>query len=286
MTRKALSLFLSLALSGWAGVLQAQSPIFDPDVAKGIRQVEEGDLDAAILTLDNAARRLATDPSRAKELSQAYLYLGIAYFGKGHEAAAKAKFREAVAQIKDLSLSPEKFPPKVIDLFEAAKEEAGRTAAVQATPAPPPRKKARSKKRLVIAGVVIAAVAGGAAAGGGGGGDGETAITENFTGSLSIDEFCRAFRIIVGGIGALEATVTWTEPNVVLAMDLYDNPNQEGDPVAGSNRTSNSSARLSFAVTPRTYSVAVCHSENSCSNGGSASLPPCSGTFNLTVRHP
>jgi tetratricopeptide (TPR) repeat protein len=113
--------------------VSAQKPAtVDPDVAKGIRQVDEGDYDAAIVTLDAAARRLAVDKTKVRDLSQAYLYLGIAYVGKGHEAAAKAKFREAVGQIKDLSLSADRYPPKVIDLFEAAKEEANRGPAASA----------------------------------------------------------------------------------------------------------------------------------------------------------
>jgi hypothetical protein len=138
--------------------------VTDPEVVKGIKQVEDGDYDGAILTLDNAARRLASNPAKFRDLSQAYLYLGISYAGKGHAAAVKAKFREALGQTKDLSLSPEKFPPKVINLFEAAKQE--RTQA----PAPEAAKKGAggSHKGLFIglgvaaaAGVGIAVAAGG-----------------------------------------------------------------------------------------------------------------------------
>src|SRR6187549_3747158 len=121
-----------LAILAASLAASAPAPAGDPEIQRGIRQVEDGDYDPAIVTLDAAARRLAGDPARSRDLSQAYLYLGIAYIGKGHEAAAKAKFREAVAQIKDLTLSPDKFPPKVIDLFEAARAE----ARAQATPAP------------------------------------------------------------------------------------------------------------------------------------------------------
>src|SRR5262245_10982268 len=95
--QRVLAACLALALAAPAS---AQAPVGkDADVLQGIRQVEDGDYDAAILTLDNAARRLSADPTRARELSQAYLYLGVAYVGKGHEAAAKAKFREAVIQL-------------------------------------------------------------------------------------------------------------------------------------------------------------------------------------------
>jgi hypothetical protein len=165
--RKSLCLLSTLALLG-AGPLAAQTPAakVDAEVAKGIKQVDEGDYDAAIVTLDGAARRLSADKTRVKDLSQAYLYLGIAYVGKGHEAAAKAKFREAVGQIKDLSLSADRYPPKVINLFEAAKEEASRTAAVRPrTPAaqgePEAEKGGGSKKLLLIGGGAAAAGAGG-----------------------------------------------------------------------------------------------------------------------------
>lgn len=161
----------------------------DPDLARGVRQVEDGDYDSAIVTLDATARRLAADPGRARDLSQAYLYLGIAYIGKGHEAAAKAKFREAVAQIKDLTLSPDKFPPKVIDLFEAARAEA-RSQDSGAAPSPRPGAEPGATKKkgsggggsggkavLIVAGLAAAGGGVALAAGGGGGGSNGTADT-------------------------------------------------------------------------------------------------------------
>jgi hypothetical protein len=155
-----LCLGLATGLAIVPGPVGAQQAASDPEVVKGVKQVEEGEYDAAILTLDNAARRLAADPAKSKDLSQAYLYLGVAYVGKGHEAAAKAKFREAVKQLKDLSLSPEKFPPRVIDLFEAAREEQSKSAGSPAS-GKPAGKGGGSKKGLLIGGAV--AVAGGGA---------------------------------------------------------------------------------------------------------------------------
>lgn len=141
MARRIRHLFVILALLGWPQTGHTQQlGASDPEVAKGILQVEEGDYDAGILTLDRAARRLAADPSQTKALSEAYLYLGIAYLGKGHEAAAKAKFRDAIGQIRDLTLSPEDFPPKVIDLFEQARQEA------KETPTPPAKAPAKEER--------------------------------------------------------------------------------------------------------------------------------------------
>jgi hypothetical protein len=99
----------------------------------------QGLSDDAIVTLDGAVRRLAADKSPPADLPQAYLYLGIAYVGKGHDAAAKAKFREALRQLKDLSLSADKFPPKVINVFETARDEVNREAAATTAPARDPR---------------------------------------------------------------------------------------------------------------------------------------------------
>src|SRR6187401_918166 len=49
---------------------RAGAQVTDLDVAKGIKQVDDGDYDAAILTLDTAARHLATDPAKSRDLSQ------------------------------------------------------------------------------------------------------------------------------------------------------------------------------------------------------------------------
>jgi hypothetical protein len=158
---------LAPLLVGAAPPQGAQAPP-DSEVAKGIKEVEEGELDTAIFTLDAAARRLAQDPQRGRDLGQAYLYLGIAYLGKGQEMMAKAKFREAVRQIRGLSLSTDQFPPKVVDLVEAAKQEVTASAgtappASEARPSPAAaEKKGGSKLPFILLGG--AAVAGGGVA--------------------------------------------------------------------------------------------------------------------------
>src|SRR5512132_415536 len=126
MERAALAAVLALVVGMPA--LHAQTAPTDAEVQKGIREVENGDYDTAILTLDTAARRIAKDPARAGDLSQAYIYLGLSYVAKGREAAARAQFREALLRARDLTLSPEKFPPQVIDLFEATRQDLRREA--------------------------------------------------------------------------------------------------------------------------------------------------------------
>ncbi len=292
----------------------AQSEGVDPDVNEGIRLVEIGEYDAAILTLDNAARRLAADPEQVGQLSQAYLYLGIAYLGKGHEAAARARFRDAVTQMKDLTLSPEQFPPKVINLFEAAREdtlkapaatptESAPTAAPESTAAPgpagtaaepaPPPKKGSSKTLLVVGGTGAAAAVGALALGGGGGDSGQAASparvepppapapapvrTEEFAGLLTWEEGSRRFEIGVEGEGELGAELRWMPPEgqpVVLTMQLFT---ADGADVAIANRTTELTAHLAAPVAPQVYSLSVFFAEE---------CPGCETEFVLSVTHP
>jgi tetratricopeptide (TPR) repeat protein len=273
----------------------AQKMAADPDVTEGVRLVETGDYDAAILTLDNAARRLAADPARVRELSQAYLYLGIAYLGKGHEAAARAKFREAVTQVRDLTLSPDEFPPKVIDLFEAARAEAMKAPASPApqavTSAPAPTEKKGSSKTLLLIGGVggAAALAGIALAGGGGGGSAPGSSTpaptptpapvtvEDLSGFLPATEGSRHFPIRVRAAGTVLAELSWTAPPgqpVELVMQLKD---AAGRDLALSNRTAPSAAVLRADVVAQEYDLSVFYGPE---------CPRCEAQFRLLVTHP
>jgi hypothetical protein len=308
---------LLLAVAGvLAGPLAspAQEKGADPDVNEGIRLVEIGEYDAAILTLDNAARRLAADPARVEELSRAYLYLGIAYLGKGHEAAARARFRDAVTQMRDLTLSPEEFPPKVINLFEAAREdtlkapgEAPTEAAPSAAPEPaaapgpaeataeaaPPPKKGSSKTLLILGGLGGAAAVGALALGGGGGDGGQPAgpvaaepppppapapvRTDEFAGRLTWEEGSRRFEIGVEREGELEAELRWMPPEgqpVVLTMQLF---NAGGAEVATGNRTTELTSHLAVPVAPGAYSLSVFFAEE---------CPGCETEFVVAVTHP
>ena len=123
------------------------------DLARGIREVAEGDFENAVLTLDGAVRALSRDPAQVKELAQAYLHLGIAYVALGQGERARASFKEALLRDKDLRLSPDRYSPKVITAFEEARREA-RAAG--------PEK--RSKTPFILLGAGAAALAVGAIA--------------------------------------------------------------------------------------------------------------------------
>ena len=264
--RKAVSLVMALVLATATIPVAAQD--LDADVRKGVAQVDDGDYDGAILTLDNAARRLAVDKTKTNDLAQAYLYLGIAYIGKGREAAAKAKFREAVAQIKTLSLSADKFPPKVVDLFEAAKaEETRATAAPSPTPvaggaaAPPEKKKGGSKAIFIVGGLAAAGGIAAAAGGGSGGGSSSTPTTPTtqtltFTGTLphgDVSSECK--NVVATKAGTLDARLTWTNGQVEMSIGCQEHDPPYAPCATSSNRTSNTTATLTVPVTQKTYDI-------------------------------
>jgi tetratricopeptide (TPR) repeat protein len=215
---RALPMLLALlALAVPAAPLFAQ--VADPEVKKGIQQVDDGEYDAAILTLDAAARRLAAAPARGKDLAEAYLYLGIAYLAKGHETTARNRFREAVKQARDLNLTPDKFAPRVIEEFERAREE-------EAKQAPPAKKSGGGgSKTLLYAG------AGAAAAGAGvfviaSGGDEQVDdpnLYESREGVLTNTQSSQSIPFGPGGAGLWKAELFWKEsPGADVKMIVFD----------------------------------------------------------------
>lgn len=164
---------LSMLQTGVPGL--AQEP---EDLRTGIRQVEGGDFDAALITLDAAARRLAAEGKQPKALARAYVYLAIAYLELGQEEAARTKMMEALRTDKDLRLDEREFPPKVIRFFGQVRGESALANPSPAPPSPVPTPAARpspsaapaapakghSKTVPIVLGVVGAAAAVGAVA--------------------------------------------------------------------------------------------------------------------------
>jgi len=167
----------------------------DTDLANGVRQAQEGDFENAVVTLDGVVRRLSGQPSRAKDLARAYTYLSIAYLGLSQEQTAKAKFLEAWKADRDMSLSPREFPPRILEFFEKAREEANLASprAPTASPAPrpaavrspEPKKKGSKTVPILIGAAVLGGVGIAVAAGGGGGSDGGTPTTTLPAGPLA-----------------------------------------------------------------------------------------------------
>jgi hypothetical protein len=225
----------------------------DPEVEKGMRLVDEGDYDGAIIVLDGVVRRLAAGSGRSRELAQAYLYLGIAYLAKGHETAARARFREALARARDMDLEPEKFAPHVIEEFEKARAEMTATAA-----APAPRKKGGGKG-LLIGGVLLAAGGGAAVALGGGGGGSSSSPTptptptpgpSTFTGQLSAAGAAAQHFAGPFSPGNCQARLTWSDGRTEIRMFVLDAASVQQ--VAETNRINDSSSSVNWTCSAGT----------------------------------
>jgi hypothetical protein len=111
------------------GLALLASPCFSatapaPPLATGVRQVQDGDLEGAVVTLKALIETLTPLPERRAELARAHLYLGIAHVGLNDTEAARAQFRDAVALDGRLKLGAADFPPKVIAVFESVRREA------------------------------------------------------------------------------------------------------------------------------------------------------------------
>ncbi|HEV7503165.1 MAG TPA: hypothetical protein VGQ33_24270, partial [Vicinamibacteria bacterium] len=92
-------------------------------VAAGVRQVEEGDFEAAVPTLEAATARLRGDPKRLRLLVQADIQLAVAHVALDHPAPAAQAFTEALTLDPHLRLPPDRFSPKVLRAFETARAQ-------------------------------------------------------------------------------------------------------------------------------------------------------------------
>jgi len=169
----------------------------DEQLELGVKQVEGGEFDAAVITLDGVVRRLSAGGASSKELARAYTYLGITYLSLGQETSAKARFLEALKVEPGLKLDAKEFPPKVVQFFDQVKAQAPAPAAAAAAPTPAParapdkaaappattttppvaapeKKGGGSKVLFIVLGVGAAAGIAAVAAGGGGGGSSTT----------------------------------------------------------------------------------------------------------------
>jgi hypothetical protein len=144
----ALALLLATPTVGAAGA----------DLATGIRQVDEGDYEGAVLTLGEVIRDLRSQPGKEKDQAQAHLYLGIARLALGETTAAGISFREALALDPTLRLSPTRYSPKVIAAFEEARrEEEARRDAEASQPVPAAKKHGSGGRIALLAGIGAAA---------------------------------------------------------------------------------------------------------------------------------
>jgi hypothetical protein len=163
MRRAAVALLLLALVSPNPGWAQA-SMTPEQEAAEGIRQVEQGDFETAVITLDSAIKRLDGQPGRQPLVQNALLQLGVALVALEQTDAAKTRFRRALELDPKLRLRPDAFSPKVIGVFEQAR--------IEAVAATPPKSGSGSGKAIVLVGLGAAAAAGIALAAGGDDGGG------------------------------------------------------------------------------------------------------------------
>lgn len=166
MRSKCLSVLVALALASLPFASISLAAGGNMDLTVGMRHVEEGDFEAAAVVLDRAVQALSKQKGSSKELARAYLYLAIANLGMSQEASAKARLLDALASDKELSLSPDDYPPKVIKLFDEVRREAGMAVPAKSRPEvaakaeKAEKKGGRSKLWYVLGGVVVLGAAG------------------------------------------------------------------------------------------------------------------------------
>jgi hypothetical protein len=158
--RRAAALLLALALAAPSALRAQPSMTPEQEAAEGIRQVEQGDFETAVVTLDSAIKRLEGQPGRQPLVQNALLQLGVALVALEQREAAKARFRRALELDPKLRLREDAFSPKVIGVFEQAR--------IEASAAAPPKSGGGSGKAIAFVGLGAAAAAGIALAAGGG----------------------------------------------------------------------------------------------------------------------
>jgi hypothetical protein len=166
--KKALGLYLAASLTLGTALSQTAPGGAAPTLQVGIKQFGEGDLAAAVFTLEALIRNLTVEPAlHAKDLSQAYLYRGAAFVGLSQEENAKGSFAAALQYDKGLRIGEDKFSPRVVRVFEAART--GKTKSVLLPPSNVAKKAGIGA--VGIGGIIVgvAAIGGGVAAATGGG---------------------------------------------------------------------------------------------------------------------
>src|SRR5262249_39786435 len=96
----------------------------DPDLAKGVAEVEGGAFGPAIQTLSGVVARLGPDPARKEDAARAFLHLGIAYAALGEVSPARSQFIQALKRNPGLAPDSRRYTGKVLDVFAAARQEA------------------------------------------------------------------------------------------------------------------------------------------------------------------
>lgn len=187
---------LSLSLVGFLGaqVLAQTSPVSSTEaLAIGIRQLDEGDVEAALITFDSVVRRMETSRAPSSDLAMARAYLGLTYLQLNQLDKAVAEIRRACRADPELQLDSERFPPTLLRLLEEFRAEISAEArapapspapAAENVPSAPESRRTEQKPEKSGSKLLPIALGAGGAAGlavvlGGGGGDGSASASED-----------------------------------------------------------------------------------------------------------
>jgi hypothetical protein len=148
---------LALVLAAGSALRGLDGPA-DPEIERGVRQVQEGELQAGIATLEGAVLR----PGVARrDVALAHVWIGIAHLGLDRPGPARASMQAARDADPTLALSPDEFPPHVVLVFQEA--VAAAPVAPPPVPAPesqpgrPPEKKGHGRAYLIGGAAAVAA---------------------------------------------------------------------------------------------------------------------------------
>jgi hypothetical protein len=91
------------------------------DLTAGLRQFEEGNLQAAVVTFDGVIRSFGNDPMHRTDLAMAHLYMGAACLGLHQNERAEAEMRKAAQLDPGLVPDPQRLPAAAVALFQRVK---------------------------------------------------------------------------------------------------------------------------------------------------------------------
>lgn len=110
------SALVALAL---ASVSSAQTAPLNPILSRAVKQVDEGDFEDAIATLNKG---IAQPDVTDEQLAEMYRLLGVAHLSLGQEAPAREAFEKLLQARPDYEL-PKSTAPKLLNLYARIKED-------------------------------------------------------------------------------------------------------------------------------------------------------------------
>ncbi len=166
--RVALVLLLAGLLAA-PGAAQPATISAERALAIGIGQLDEGDVEAALITLTSLVEQLRAEGASDREMAPARAYLGLSHLQSNRVEQAVAEVKRACRDDVGLALNPDRFPPLLLERCQEARTAGAPSPPPRRVAAPPARKAGGRKLWPVLLGAGAAAGVAVAVAGGGGG---------------------------------------------------------------------------------------------------------------------